>query len=206
MFHSSIILGEAVINITLNATSLAHGRLLLYHREDWHDAVDDDDCIRRIGKARMVYLLKTKQSENKVPHSSYPRIWHLIYVDEHTCQDEDAGGISAILPPPRDYLQYEILLLNPDALGNPLEHFGDEETGLLRFYQLLTVAYFVVACAFAPRLHQTLSKGGPMQLVIQLLTVSVCLQAVGAFFNVVDLSRYSKDGIGLPALEVTSES
>lgn len=62
-------------------------------------------------------------------------------------------------------------------------------TGLLRFYQLLTVAYFVVACAFAPRLHQTLSKGGPMQLVIQLLTVSVCLQAVGAFFNVVDLSR-----------------
>lgn len=54
MFHSSIISGEAVINITLNATSLAHGRLLLYHREDWHDAVDDDDCIRRIGKARMV--------------------------------------------------------------------------------------------------------------------------------------------------------
>ena len=61
--------------------------------------------------------------------------------------------------------------------------------GLLKFYQLLTVAYFVVACAFAPRLHQTLSKGGPMQLVIQLLTVSVSLQAVGAFLMVVHLSR-----------------
>ena len=61
--------------------------------------------------------------------------------------------------------------------------------GLLKFYQLLTVVYFVVACAFAPRLHQTLSKGGPMQLVIQLLTVSVFLQAVGAFLMVVHLSR-----------------
>lgn len=77
-----------------------------------------------------------------MPHSSYPRIWHLIYVDEHTCQDEDAGGISAILPPPRDYLQYEILLLNPDALGNPLEHFGDEETGIKVFSSLLENSFF----------------------------------------------------------------
>ena len=35
-------------------------------------------------------------------------------------------GILAMSP---DYLQYRVQLLNPDALGNPLEHFGDEETG-----------------------------------------------------------------------------
>ena len=63
-------------------------------------------------------------------------------------------------------------------------------TGLLRFYQLLTLAYFVLGCIFAPRLHETLSKGGPMQLVIILLTVSTCLQATGTFIMMIHLARY----------------
>ncbi|XP_070212870.1 integral membrane protein GPR180-like [Littorina saxatilis] len=197
--------GEAVVNVTLNATSQARGRLLLYHREDWRDASEDSDCVRRLGKARILFLLNKEQGQVKVPHSTHPRIWHIIYADEFTCLEGEQGvmtGLQGMMP---DFVQYHLDLLNPDALGNPLEHFGDEETGMLKFYQLLTVAYFVVACAFAPRLHQTLSKGGPMQLVIQLLTVSVFLQAVGAFLMVIHLSRYSRDGIGSPALELISE-
>lgn len=62
-------------------------------------------------------------------------------------------------------------------------------TGLLRFYQLLTLAYFVLGCIFAPRLHETLSKGGPMQLVIVLLTISTCLQATGTFIMMIHLAR-----------------
>lgn len=46
--------GEAVVNVTLNATSQARGRLLLYHREDWRDASEDSDCVRRLGKARIL--------------------------------------------------------------------------------------------------------------------------------------------------------
>ena len=40
--------------MTLNATSQAGGRLLLYHMEDWRDASEDNDCVRRLGKARIV--------------------------------------------------------------------------------------------------------------------------------------------------------
>lgn len=198
--------GEALVNVTLNATSRARGRLLLYDREDWQDAVQDEDCVRRLGKSRVVYILQGTEGHLRVPHSSYPRIWHLIYADEFTCSNgewKSSGYHFQSLEP--DYLQYTMHLLNPDALGNPLEHFGDEETGLLKFYQLLTLAYFVVACAFSPRLHQTLSKGGPMQLVIQLLTVSVSLQALACLLMVVHLSRYSRDGHGSAYLELLSE-
>ena len=66
-------------------------------------------------------------------------------------------------------------------------------SGLLRFYQLLTLAYFVLGCIFAPRLYETLSKGGPMQLVIQLLSVSTCLQALGSFIMMIHLQRYVEE-------------
>lgn len=68
-------------------------------------------------------------------------------------------------------------------------------SGLLRFYQLLTLAYFVLGCIFAPRLYETLSKGGPMQLVIQLLSVSTCLQALGSFIMMLHLQRYVKEKV-----------
>ncbi|KAK7449145.1 hypothetical protein BaRGS_00040054 [Batillaria attramentaria] len=197
--------GDAVVNVTLNASSTARGRLLLYHKEDWSDAAQDEDCVRRLGKARVVFMLRGNESQLKVPHSSHPRIWHLIYADEFTCMDSDNQVMPDMLSLSHDFLQYNIQMLNPDSLGNPLEHFGDEETGLLKFYQVLTVAYFVVACAFSPRLHQTLSKGGPMQLVIQLLTASICLQAVGCILMVLHLSRYSRDGMGSQGLELVSE-
>ena len=64
-----------------------------------------------------------------MPHFSYPRIWHIIYADEFTCLEGEQGVLTGILAMSPDYLQYRVQLLNPDALGNPLEHFGDEETG-----------------------------------------------------------------------------
>ncbi|KAK3095709.1 hypothetical protein FSP39_017906, partial [Pinctada imbricata] len=133
---------------------------------------------------------------------SEPNLYHLIYADEDTCftDQEDESDKDADV-----YIQYKLQLLNPDSLGNPTEHFGDDETGLLKFYQLLTLVYFVLGCIFAPRLYETLSKGGPMQLVIVLLTISTCLQATEAFIMMVHLQRYSKDGIGSPVIEFFSE-
>nr|KAG5685598.1 hypothetical protein BaRGS_029573 [Batillaria attramentaria] len=92
---------DAVVNVTLNASSTARGRLLLYHKEDWSDAAQDEDCVRRLGKARVVCLLK--------------------------------------------------------------------------FYQVLTVAYFVVACAFSPRLHQTLIFDVLSQFTMLLMLLSLSL-------------------------------
>ncbi|GFR90671.1 integral membrane protein GPR180-like [Elysia marginata] len=62
--------------------------------------------------------------------------------------------------------------------------------GLLKFYQLMTLTYFVVACVVAPQLWDTLSKGGPMQLVIQLLTCSMTLQFVAVFIIIIHFYRW----------------
>jgi hypothetical protein len=74
-------------------------------------------------------MLKKNESVVRIPHSTYPRIWHILYADEFTCLEGDQGVITGLLDATPDFLQYHIQLLNPDALGNPLEHFGDEETG-----------------------------------------------------------------------------
>lgn len=46
----------------------------------------------------------------------------MLYVDDNTCGDD-----SREIKP--NYIHYTIQLLNPDSLGNPTEHFGDDETG-----------------------------------------------------------------------------
>ena len=53
---------------------------------------------------------------------SKPNLYHVLYIDDYTCGDDS----TEIKP---NYIQYTIQLLNPDSLGNPTEHFGDDETG-----------------------------------------------------------------------------
>ena len=62
--------------------------------------------------------------------------------------------------------------------------------GLLRFYQLLALAYFVLGCVCVPRLVEPLTSGGPMQTVIQMLSVSTALQAIAAFIMMIHLRKY----------------
>lgn len=78
----------------------------------------------------MLHLLDhlTKPIGNhSVPNFASPRIWYLVFADEHTCQESDVAEL------PQDqvnFIYYDIQLLNPDALGNAKEHFSDEETGI----------------------------------------------------------------------------
>ncbi|CAG5120815.1 unnamed protein product [Candidula unifasciata] len=192
--------GDAVLNFTVNTTGNG-AKLYLFVSESWHDAAVDTDCQRRFTKAGSVVTINETTGRHLMPHSNYPHIWHIVYADVYTCD----------LAPPKEavekpnIIQYTIQLCNPDSLGNPTEHFGDQETGLLKFYQLLSLIYFVVACVVAPQLWATLSKGGPMQLLIQLLTVAMSLQAFAALTIIVHLYRYSKDGVGAPYFELVSE-
>ena len=55
-----------------------------------------------------------------------PRIWHVVFADTFTC---DSADITEQDPEKLNFLHYNMELLNPDALGNPREHFSDEETG-----------------------------------------------------------------------------
>uniref|UniRef100_A0A2C9M752 Uncharacterized protein n=1 Tax=Biomphalaria glabrata TaxID=6526 RepID=A0A2C9M752_BIOGL len=192
--------GNALFNFTVNSTG-TDSKLYLFLSEDWKKAVGDTNCYRRLNKAKTIIKINSTTGLQTISHYDYPRIWHIVFADFFTCEPGRPK-------PPKEepsFIQYTLQIFNPDSLGNPTEHFSDQETGLLKFYQLLALIYFVVACVVAPQLWDTLSKGGPMQLVIQLLTISMTLQAVAAFIVIVHLYRYSKDGIGSPLIEILSE-
>lgn len=52
----------------------------------------------------------------------YPDTWYVFYVDKFTCAEtyED---------PESEDVQFEMVLLNPDAERNPLDHFSAGESG-----------------------------------------------------------------------------
>lgn len=77
--------------------------------------------------------IKGPVGNTTVSHFREPRIWHLVFADDHTCTDYDPLETQH----PLNFIEYNIQLLNPDALGNAVEHFSDEETG--KFY--LTVKW-----------------------------------------------------------------
>lgn len=52
--------------------------------------------------------------------------------------------------------------------------------GVYRFYQLLTLAYFVASCVVGPQLVESLRQEGPMVPVLKLLTGATALQSVAA--------------------------
>lgn len=191
--------GEAVIQCSLNDSMLS-GKLYMFLSEDWRQITDQTECKAKFEMARAVYDITGQVGNRTVANIREPRVWHVVFADAHTCENYDLSEVTSL-----NYIDYNIQLLNPDALGNPVEHFSDEETGLLRFYQLLALAYFVLGCICIPRLLEPFSSGGPMQLVIQLLSASTCLQAVGAFIMMMHLRKYSRDGIGSPMFEMLSE-
>lgn len=195
--------GNALINYTLDGEMGGAPQLLLFTKADLED-LEEEDCQDKLSRASFTYELKNTTGNVSVNAQPTPHLYHVLYVDQSTCLGPDSQGEGEGSTETQE-IQYTIQLLNPDSLGNPTEHFGDDETGLLRFYQLLTLAYFVLGCIFAPRLHETLSKGGPMQLVIVLLTISTCLQATGTFIMMIHLARYSKDGMGSSAIEFFAE-
>ncbi|XP_064614818.1 integral membrane protein GPR180-like [Liolophura sinensis] len=191
----------AEIRYILNTTGQTPPKIYLFLHEDWPEAAEAKTCEDKLERARVVFELVNVTGKYVVSHFKYPRIWHVLYADGYTCSP--GRPVTPVEQP--NYIQYDLQLVNPDSLGNPTEHFSDEETGLLRFYQLLTVAYFVLSCIFGPQIWQAMSKHGPMQLVLQLLTASMGLQAVLAFFMMVHLHRYARDGMGYPSYELMAE-
>jgi len=193
--------GEAMIEYEVNATDGLNPTLYMFLHEDWEEVRDSADCHAKLQANRLTHELYTLNGSIALPTFMLPRIWHIIYADPFTCNDSLIPNMEYKL----NYMAFTIKLYNPDSLGNPTEHFSEEETGLLRFYQLLTLGYFLLGCIYAPRLSEALAKTGPMHLVLQLLTGATALQGAAALLTMMHLRGYSKDGMGSPFSELLSE-
>lgn len=57
-----------------------------------------------------------------LPQIISPVAWYAIYVDKYTC-------LMSYEDPTSDEITFQVTLLNPDAAGNPFDHFGANESG-----------------------------------------------------------------------------
>ncbi|XP_070537775.1 integral membrane protein GPR180-like [Ptychodera flava] len=188
----------AEVQYELNSTG-KDGKLYFFLDEHWHSANSQNNCWDKLKLARITHELKEVTGNQTLAHFISPKTWHIVYADIHTCKDKGSPISEPIT------VRYKLVLLNPDTLGNPTSHFSDEETGLLGFYQILVIAYFVLLCIFSSEVYHAITKGGPMYLVLKMLSIGMVLQSSGIFFMFLHLYGYSKDGIGSPLLEFTSE-
>ncbi|XP_048835244.1 integral membrane protein GPR180-like isoform X1 [Brienomyrus brachyistius] len=163
-------------------------RLLLFQNLEGLDSLS---CAEYISSAKISITLSAEEHNQTIPTTAAPpRLWHIVYADRDTCQEGDGSGGGD--------LRFQIVLLNPDSEGNPLDHFSAEQAGLLGFYLAVVLAYLAAACIYARPLWQALLRGGPMLAVLKVLSLAVMLQAGSALSNYVHLSRFAGDGLGMP--------
>ncbi|KAG5852301.1 hypothetical protein ANANG_G00060940 [Anguilla anguilla] len=194
LFHGQ----NALIVYKLDDVPMAkqkEAKLLLFQAPK---GADNLSCLENLSGAQLSITLSTEEHNQTIPSQPFPLMWHVMYADRYTCQE---GSIDET----EKDVRFEINLFNPDAAGNPLDHFSAEEAGLHSFYFLLILAYFVAACIYMRPLWQALHKGGPMHTVLKVLSSALLLQSVSALFNYIHLARYSRDGIGAPLMGSLAE-
>ncbi|XP_052641738.1 integral membrane protein GPR180 [Harpia harpyja] len=184
-------------NVAVAVTKAA--RLHLFQAQEWQklqNSIQDHSCTEKFSKAQLTMTVNHTEQNLTVSQIPYPETWYVFYVDKFTCEENYSES---------EDIQFEMVLLNPDAEGNPLDHFSAGESGLHEFFFLLVLAYFVTACIYAQSLWQTIKKRGPMHTVLKVLTIALLLQAGSAFANYLHFSSYSKDGIGAPFMGSLAE-
>lgn len=67
--------------------------------------------------------VRQEEQNQTIPKQSGSQLqWHVMYMDRYTCQEGQMDG-------QQEDVRFQITLLNPDAAGNPLDHFSAEEAG-----------------------------------------------------------------------------
>ncbi|OCT95464.1 integral membrane protein GPR180-like [Xenopus laevis] len=200
LFHGD----QAVLRVKIHNVAAAAGKesaFYLYQDEQWlqiHSSLEEYSCPERLSLAQVTIPLNQTEYNYTLPQMAYPKAWYVIYVDKFTClvKYEDQKS---------DAITFEVTMLNPDAAGNPFDHFGADESGLHEFFFLLVLVYFVAACIYIQALWQMIKKGGPMHTVLKVLSTALLLQVVSALANYLHFSRYATDGKGAPLIGSLAE-
>ncbi|XP_012878470.1 PREDICTED: integral membrane protein GPR180 isoform X2 [Dipodomys ordii] len=186
---------HALLCVRINNIAVAvakEAKLYLFQAQEWlklQESSPGYGCSEKLTKAQLTMTVNQTEHNLTVSQIPYPQTWHVFYADKYTCKDEEENS-------QEDEIPFEMMLLNPDAEGNPFDHFSARESVLV---------YFVVACIYAQSLWQAIKKGGPMHMILKVLTTALLLQAGSALANYIHFSRYSKDGVGVPFMGSLAE-
>ncbi|KAJ7319895.1 hypothetical protein JRQ81_019406 [Phrynocephalus forsythii] len=194
----------ALLYLKINNVATAAGKeakLHLFQAQEWlklQESSQEYSCKEKWSKAQLILTLNSTEQNLTLSQVPYPDTWYVFYVDKFTCVENYESSES-------EDVQFELVLLNPDAEGNPLDHFSAGESGLHEFFFLLVLAYFITACIYAQSLWQTIQKRGPMHTVLKVLSSVLLLQAASAFANYLHFSSYTKNGVGAPFMGSLAE-
>lgn len=166
-------------------SQISNGKLYFYSEKRWNSAKESSSCHDKLSAAEFSFELSNMTGEHRFVPWEMIDHWHVVYADSSTC-DNSASLFADIT--------YTIQLMNKDKQGNPVEHFSYEEAGLLAFYKVITLIYFITGSLHGQRLWQTISKGGPMHQVIKELSVGVIYHALATLFMLTKLLWYAQDG------------
>ncbi|XP_017509153.3 integral membrane protein GPR180 isoform X2 [Manis javanica] len=195
---------HALLSVRINNIAVAVGKeakLHLFQAREWlklQGNSQDYSCREKLAKAQLTVTMNQTEHNLTVSQIPYPQTWHVFYADKYTCKGDSENSQVEDIP-------FEMMLLNPDAEGNPFDHFSAGESGFHEFFFLLVLVYFVIACIYAQSLWQAIKKGGPMHMILKVLTTALLSQAGSALANYIHFSSYSKDGLGVPLMGSLAE-
>ncbi|EDO36475.1 predicted protein [Nematostella vectensis] len=162
--------GEGLIKYKLNQTS--NGKLYFYIEEKWPSIMAVSQCKDKIAMSQYSHSLTDTEGKLQFDSWSDQYLWYLVYADNVSC-DPSALVFADI--------EFTLELYNPDSKGQASNHFSYDESGLLSFYEILGFLYFACAIIYGQRLWQTIQKGGPMHLVIKVLTKAMMYHGAAVF-------------------------
>ncbi|XP_068923439.1 integral membrane protein GPR180 isoform X3 [Petaurus breviceps papuanus] len=119
---------HALLCVRINNIAAAIGKeakLYLFQAQEWlklqEGTQEDYSCTEKLSKAPLTMTLNHTEHNLTVSQIPYPQMWYVFYVDKFTCDDDFENS-------ELEDISFEMILLNPDAAGNPLDHFSAGES------------------------------------------------------------------------------
>uniref|UniRef100_G1PNM1 GPR180-like N-terminal domain-containing protein n=1 Tax=Myotis lucifugus TaxID=59463 RepID=G1PNM1_MYOLU len=119
---------HALLCVRVNNVAVAVGKeakLHLFQAQEWLKLQENSNgysCSEKLSKAQLTMTMNQTEHNLTVSQIPYPQTWHVFYADKYTCKDDNENSQVEDIP-------FEMMLLNPDAEGNPLDHFSAGESG-----------------------------------------------------------------------------
>ncbi|EPY75989.1 intimal thickness-related receptor isoform 3-like protein [Camelus ferus] len=125
---SSVAGDHALLCVRINNIAVAVGKeakLYLFQAQEWlklQESGHGYSCSEKLSKAQLTMTVNQTEHNLTVSQIPYPQTWHVFYADKYTCKEDSENSQVEDIP-------FEMMLLNPDAEGNPYDHFSAGESG-----------------------------------------------------------------------------
>ncbi|XP_013371726.1 PREDICTED: integral membrane protein GPR180 isoform X2 [Chinchilla lanigera] len=118
---------HALLGVRINNVAVAVGKeakLYLFQAQEWLKLQENNpgySCSEKLSRAQLTMTMNQTEHNLTVSQIPSPQTWHVFYADKYTCGDTGET-------PQVEDIPFEMVLLNPDAEGNPFDHFSARES------------------------------------------------------------------------------